>query len=140
MGIFTGMFKSRDKPENRTAGSAYTFYMGGTTSGKAVTERSAMQMTAVYSCVRILAEAVAGLPLHLYKYNDDGGKEKAIDHPLYRLLHDEPNPEMSSFVFRETLMTHLLLWGNAYAQVIRNGKTRWWHLPSDAKQDECGQG
>ncbi len=122
MGIFTGMFKSRDKPENRTAGSAYTFYMGGTTSGKAVTERSAMQMTAVYSCVRILAEAVAGLPLHLYKYNDDGGKEKAIDHPLYRLLHDEPNPEMSSFVFRETLMTHLLLWGNAYAQIIRNGK------------------
>lgn len=122
MGIFTGMFKSRDKPENRTAGSAYTFYMGGSTSGKNVTERSAMQMTAVYSCVRILAEAVAGLPLHLYKYNDDGGKEKAIDHPLYRLLHDEPNPEMSSFVFRETLMTHLLLWGNAYAQVIRNGK------------------
>ena len=122
MGIFSGLFRSRDKPENRTAGSAYTFYMGGSTSGKAVTERTAMQMTAVYSCVRILAEAVAGLPLHLYKYNADGGKEKALDHPLYRLLHDEPNPEMSSFVFRETLMTHLLLWGNAYAQVIRNGK------------------
>lgn len=122
MGIFYGLFKSRDKPENRTAGSAYAFYMGGTTAGKTVTERSAMQMTAVYSCVRILAEAVAGLPLHLYKYTDGGGKEKALDHPLYRLLHDEPNPEMSSFVFRETLMTHLLLWGNAYAQVIRNGK------------------
>ena len=113
MGIISGLFRSRDKPENRTAGSAYTFYMGGSTSGKAVTERTAMQMTAVYSCVRILAEAVAGLPLHLYKYNADGGKEKALDHPLYRLLHDEPNPEMSSFVFRETLMTHLLLWGNA---------------------------
>ena len=122
MGLFTGIFRSRDKPQNKTAGSSYTFYMGGTTSGKSVTERSAMQMTAVYSCVRILAEAVAGLPLHLYRYNDDGGKEKAINHPLYRLLHDEPNPEMSSFVFRETLMTHLLLWGNAYAQVIRNGK------------------
>ena len=122
MGIFSGLFKSRDKPENRTPGSAYAFYMGGTTAGKTVTERSAMQMTAVYSCVRILAEAVAGLPLHLYKYTDGGGKEKALDHPLYRLLHDEPNPEMSSFVFRETLMTHLLLWGNAYAQVIRNGK------------------
>ena len=122
MSFFSSLFKSRDKPQNRTAGSSYTFYMGGTTSGKSVTERSAMQMTAVYSCVRILAEAVAGLPLHLYRYNDDGGKEKAIDHPLYRLLHDEPNPEMSSFVFRETLMTHLLLWGNAYAQVIRNGK------------------
>ena len=122
MGMFSGLFRSRDKPQNRTAGSSYTFYMGGTTSGKAVTERSAMQMTAVYSCVRILAEAVAGLPLHVYRYNENGGKEKALDHPLYHLLHDEPNPEMSSFVFRETLMTHLLLWGNAYAQIIRNGK------------------
>ena len=122
MGIFTGLFRSRDKPENRTLGSSYTFFMGGSVAGKYVTERSAMQMTAVYSCVRILAEAVAGLPLHLYRYKDSGGKEKAVDHPLYLLLHDEPNPEMSSFVFRETLMTHLLLWGNAYAQVIRNGK------------------
>ena len=122
MGIFSGLFKSRDKPQNRTAGSNYTFFMGGTTSGKTVTERSAMQMTAVYSCVRILSEAVAGLPLHLYKYTDSGGKAMALDHPLYHLLHDEPNPEMSSFVFRETLMTHLLLWGNAYAQIIRNGK------------------
>ena len=122
MGIFSGLFKSRDKPQNRTAGSGYTFFMGGTTSGKTVTERSAMQMTAVYSCVRILSEAVAGLPLHLYKYTNSGGKAMALDHPLYRLLHDEPNPEMSSFVFRETLMTHLLLWGNAYAQIIRNGK------------------
>lgn len=122
MGIFSGLFKSRDKPTDSTVGSRYTFYMGGSTSGKTVTERSAMQMTAVYSCVRILAEAIAGLPLHVYRYNSDGGKTMALDHPLYRLLHDEPNPEMSSFVFRETLMTHLLLWGNAYAQIIRNGK------------------
>ena len=122
MGKLSSLFHIRDKPQNRTVGSGYAFYMGGTTSGKVVTERSAMQMTAVYSCVRILAEAVAGLPLHLYRYRDDGGKEKAIGHPLYLLLHDEPNPEMSSFVFRETLMTHLLLWGNAYAQIIRNGK------------------
>ena len=122
MGIFSGLFKSRDKPTDSTAGSRYTFYMGGSTSGKTVTERSAMQMTAVYSCVRILAEAIAGLPLHVYRYNSDGGKEKAINHSLYLILHDEPNPEMSSFVFRETLMTHLLLWGNAYAQIIRNSK------------------
>ena len=114
--------KARDKPENRTPGSNYSFFMGGSSAGKNVTERSAMQMTAVYSCVRILAEAVAGLPLHFYKYNDDGSKTKAIDSNLYHLLHDEPNPEMSSFVFRETLMTHLLLWGTAYAQIIRNGK------------------
>ena len=122
MSIFSGIFKRKAPVENRTVGSNYSFYMGSSTAGKQVTERSAMQMTAVYSCVRILAEAVAGLPLHVYKYTDAGGKEKALDHPLYRLLHDEPNPEMSSFVFRETLMTHLLLWGNAYAQIIRNGK------------------
>ena len=123
MGFFSGLFRSRDKPQNRTTGSAYSFFFGGSAAGKRVNERSAMQMTAVYSCVRILAEAVAGLPLHLYRYKEDGGKEKALDHPLYLLLHDEPNPEMSSFVFRETLMTHLLLWGNAYAQIIRNGRS-----------------
>ncbi len=122
MGLFRSFFKARDKPKNRTPGSSYSFFFGGTTSGKPVNEHTAMQMTAVYSCVRILAEAVAGLPLHLYKYTASGGKEKALSHPLYFLLHDEPNPEMSSFVFRETLMTHLLLWGNAYAQIIRNGK------------------
>lgn len=121
MGIFS-KFRSRDKPANRTADSGYSFFMGYSSSGKNVTEQTAMQMTAVYACVRILSEAVASLPVHLYRYNDSGGKEKATDHPLYFLLHDEPNPEMSSFLFRETLMTHLLLWGNAYAQIIRNGK------------------
>lgn len=124
MGFINKLFKSRDhlKIDNRTVGSSYSFYMGGSSAGKNVNERSAMQMTAVYSCVRILAEAVAGLPLHLYRYKEDGGKERAIDNNLYHLLHDEPNKEMSSFIFRETLMTHLLLWGNAYAQIIRNGK------------------
>lgn len=95
---------------------------GSTSSGKNVNEATAMRVTAVYSCVRILSEAIAGLPLHLYRQIDKGGKEKAISHPLYKLLHDEPNPEMTSFVFRETFMSHLLLWGNAYAQIIRNGK------------------
>lgn len=122
MGLIKSLFKSRDKPQNQTIGHPFQFMFGSTTSGKTVTEQSAMQMTAVYSCVRVLAEAVAGLPLHFYKYREEGGKEKAIDHPLYSLLHDEPNSEMTSFVFRETLMTHLLLWGNAYAQIIRNGK------------------
>lgn len=120
MGLFHR--KKIPKVDNRTAGSSFAFFLGGSTSGKVVTERSAMQMTAVYSCVRILSEAVAGLPLHFYKYDSNNSKTKAIDNPLYTLLHDEPNPDMTSFIFRETLMTHLLLWGNAYAQIIRNGK------------------
>ena len=122
MSILKNLFHSRDKPQNYLSGSSYNVLFGKTTSGKNVNERSAMQVTAVYACVRILSESIAGLPLHTYRYLKDGAKEKAINHPLYRLLHDEPNPEMTSFVFRETLMSHLLLWGNAYAQIIRNGK------------------
>lgn len=122
MNIFKYLFHSRDKPKNYLPSGAYNVLFGGTSSGKNVNERTAMRVTAVYSCVRILSEAIASLPLHLYKQIDKGGKEKAVNHPLYKLLHDEPNPEMTSFVFRETLMSHLLLWGNAYAQIIRNGK------------------
>jgi len=120
MSIFSGLFHSRDKPGNRSGGTL-GFLFGNTTSGKPVNERTAMQTSAVYACVRILSESIAGLPLHVYRYTRDGGKERTAAHPLYRILHDEPNPEMTSFVFRETLMAHLLLWGNAYAQIIRNG-------------------
>ena len=121
--IFDRFFKARDKPTNSLLGSAYSFFFGSTNSGKTVNERTAMQTTAVYACVRILAETLASLPLHTYRYTDNG-KEKAIDHQLYYLLHDEPNPEMTSFVFRETLMSHLLLWGNAYAQIVRDRSGR----------------
>lgn len=119
-----GIRSARDKPINSNGiGSSYSFLFGRTTSGKPVNERTAMQTTAVYSCVRILAEAVASLPLHIYKYGDIG-KDRVYAHPLYPILHDEPNPEMTSFVFRETLMSHLLIWGNAYAQIVRDGAGR----------------
>lgn len=119
-----GFGQARDKPVDKAADAGYSFLFGRTTSGKPINERTAMQTTAVYACVRILAEAVASLPLHVYEYQDDGGKKLVHDHPLYYLLHDEPNPEMTSFVFRETLMSHLLIWGNAYAQIIRDGAGR----------------
>lgn len=124
MNFISKLFKSRDKPITSSFfRSAYSFLFGPTTSGTTVNERTAMQTTAVYACVRILAEAIASLPLSVYQ-TTGLGKEKAINHNLYHLLHDEPNSEMTSFVFRETLMSHLLLWGNAYAQIIRdqNGK------------------
>lgn len=124
MGIFQHIFKARDKPQNRSVGGGYGCFFGGTTSGKVVNERTAMQTSAVYACVRILAESIAGLPLHIYQYKPDGGKERVHNHSLYPVLHDEPNPEMTSFVFREVMMSHLLLWGNAYAQIIRDGRGR----------------
>lgn len=119
--IISKLWEPRAGPKNSLIGNNYSFFFGGTSSGKTVNERTAMQTTAVYSCVRILAETVASLPLHTFKYTENG-KEKATEHSIYHLLADEPNPEMTSFVFRETLMGHLLLWGNAYAQIIREGR------------------
>ena len=119
--FLTKYLNSRAGPKNRLNGSGYSFFFGSTSSGKVVNERTAIQTTAVYACVRVLSEAIAALPLHTYRHTSNG-KEKAMDHNLYHLLHNEPNPEMTSFVFRETLMGHLLLWGNAYAQIIRDGR------------------
>lgn len=113
------LFKSRDKPQNYYIGTDFRYLFGPSTSGKLVNEFTAMQTTAVYACVRILAETLAALPLQMYCYTATG-KERVYNHPLYHLLHDEPNPEMTSFIFRETLMSHLLIWGNAYAQIIRD--------------------
>jgi len=136
MAKFPFLFRARDKPRNQLGGGV-SFPWGGTASGKAVNEQTAMTVTAVYACVRILGEAIAGLPLHVYRYTQpnesadspgtprpDGGKERYIAHPLFRLLHDAPNPEMTSFVWRETMMAHLLLHGNAYSQIIRDGHGR----------------
>ena len=113
------LFRTRDKPKDYYIGSDFRYLFGPSTSGKHVNEFTAMQTTAVYACVRILSETLAALPLQLYRYTPTG-KERVYMHPLYQILHDEPNPEMTSFVFRETLMSHLLIWGNAYAQIIRD--------------------
>ena len=74
-----------------------------------------MQVSTVYACVRVIAETIASLPVGVYETTANGS-QKSMDHPLYRLLHDEPNPEMTSFVWRETTLSHLLLWGNATAR------------------------
>ena len=74
-----------------------------------------------------LAETVAGLPLHLYRYTGNGdAKEKALDHPLYKILYRKPNPEMTSFTFRETMMTHLLLWATPMRRSSGMGRTPYW--------------
>ena len=89
--------------------SGQTFVFGRSNAGEQVDEKAAMQIPTVYACVRLLAESIAALPLHLYRVTDNNGnKEKARDHPLYKILYRQPNPEMTSFVFWETLMTHLL--------------------------------
>ena len=132
MGFFEWLgISPRDAPElpevvDNVRDSGQTFVFGKADSGERVDEKSAMQIATVYACVRLLAETVAGLPLHLYRFTDaeEKGKEKAKDHPLYKILYRQPNPEMTSFSFREVMMTHLLLWGNCYAQIIRDGRNQ----------------
>ena len=98
MSIFS-IFKSRDKPQNRIAGSSYNFLFGGSDSGKSVNERSAMQMTAVYECVRILSEAIAGWPLYLYRSDMDGSRKKApIPRFRYRISVRLTMPVCSYYV------------------------------------------
>ena len=125
---FSSLFRARDKPGRKekptdSVSSAATFYFGSSASGKSVTATTAIQMSAVYACVRVIAETIASLPLHVYQ-NQGEGSVKALDHPLYPILHDEPNSEMTSFVWRETMLAHLLLWGNAYCQIIRSGRSQ----------------
>ena len=117
---FSALFRARDKPRDSVS-AAPVFYFGTSGSGKSVTAQTAIQLSTVYACVRVISETVASLPLGVYEATDDGNL-KAGDHPLYHLLHDEPNAEMTSFVFREVMLAHLLLYGNSYSQIIRSGK------------------
>ena len=119
---FSGLFRARDKPQDSVS-AAPVFYFGTSGSGKSVTVQSAIQLSTVYACVRVISETIASLPLGIYETVNDGN-EKATDHPLYKLLHDEPNSEMTSFVFREVMLAHLLLYGNSYSQIIRSGKNQ----------------
>lgn len=129
MNPIRSLFRSRDKPDKvkqsawNAVSEALRFYFGRSNAGVYVNERSSMQLTTVYACVRVIAETIGSLPLHVCR-RTGGGKERAQDHPLYFILHDEPNSEMTSMTFRETLVTHLLLWGNAYAQILRDGAGR----------------
>jgi HK97 family phage portal protein len=91
----------------------------GTSSGVDVTEDSAMRSATVWSCVKVISEDMASMPLIVYR-REGKSKERAVEHPLYQLLHDRPNPEMTSMQWRECQQLSLLLWGNAYSEIQRN--------------------
>ena len=118
-----GWFKSRDKPQNEYRWSGSPFLLGQSISGKSVDTTTALQVSTVFSCVKILAESVACLPLHVYR-QDRQSKTLATEHPLYYLLHDAPNSEMTAYSFKETTMLHLLTSGNAYSQIFRDKLNR----------------
>jgi HK97 family phage portal protein len=98
-------------------------YAGGhpTASGQTMTERTAMQLSAVWCAVGLISDSIATSPLCIYEKLSDGGRREADDHLLYPLLHDQPNEEMTAFTFWKTLVSHYLLWGNMYEEIERNG-------------------
>jgi HK97 family phage portal protein len=128
MGLFSRKRKkSKSKAETpkieNSLSTSKSIFWGGSKAGTHVDENTAMQTAAVYACVKLISESIASLPLHIYR-REKNGSIAVHDHHLYTLLHYSPNPEMTSYTFRQTMMFHLLIYGNAYAQIIRNGGGR----------------
>lgn len=97
---------------------------GQSATGKRVSEEGALRLGVVYTCTLIIADGVASLPLPVYKRLGDREKERAVDHPAYPLLNRRPNPWMNSLTLRQTLQGHLCLWGNAFAEIMRDSNGR----------------
>lgn len=121
------------------------FFRGGraSKSGVHVSDESAMRVTAYLAAVKIISETIASLPLNIYL--DKGDKrERAPNHPLYEVLHDQANKEMTAYTFRETIMGHILNWGNGYAYIDRNGAGQvtalWPLLPDRTRPDRDEKG
>ncbi|WP_345969633.1 phage portal protein [Sulfurimonas sp. HSL1-6] len=96
---------------------------GASKSGANVTQKTALEHSTVYACVKIVSESMASLPLSVYRNMTKNGKtykEKALDHPLHFLLHDEPNDDMTSFTWIQVVLIVLLLRGNHYSQIVRS--------------------
>ena len=113
-------------------------------TGQVVTPATAIGAPAVLAAVSALSRVVANLPLHVYVRDDQDRRRKALDHALYPLLHRAPNPEITSFEWRELAQTHVMLWGNAYAEVVRNGAGRvtalWPWTPDRVRVERDSQG
>ena len=104
------------------------FGSGDSVSGVDVNEDTAFNYSVVWAATRLLVGSIGMLPLKLYRNTEGGGKEEAKDHPLYRILHDEPNPEMSSMAFRSSRSHFQINWGNGYAEIERDTTGRVRHL------------
>ncbi|MFW8566160.1 phage portal protein [Orrella sp. 11846] len=90
-------------------------------SGKTVTVDNSLQLAAVWACVRLISQTISTLPLGLYERQGDGGRKLMGEHPLYRVIHDQPNADMTAVTFWEAVVSSMLLWGNAYIEIHRSG-------------------
>lgn len=129
MGILRRAFGRRAELNESTGSGLIAMLRNGglsmTVAGQPVTADTALGVATCFACVRVLAESSAMLPLILYRRNGRN-KDRATDHPLYTLLHDAPNDEMTSVQFVEALMSNVTLWGNGCARLVldSNGQVR----------------
>jgi HK97 family phage portal protein len=103
------------------AGRLTQFFGSGTYVGKTVTETSAMQITTVWACIRLLAETMGAMPSAIYRYEKGGNATKVDDHPLHEVLVEQPNSDMNGLEFREARTANLALRGNQYGLIERRG-------------------
>ncbi|MBN1807194.1 MAG: phage portal protein [Sedimentisphaerales bacterium] len=96
------------------------FGAGTTLTGIEIDEDTALKYSAIWAAVNIISGAVGFLPVIAYK-RLERGKERLADHPVAKLMHSRPNPYMDALTFKEVLQAHVLLWGNGYAEIERNG-------------------
>lgn len=106
----------------RIASSPTTVYVK--VAGMTVTNDSALQLAAVWACVRIISETIATLGWHIVHDMPDGTKRREVGTQRDRLLNQMANPEMTAFVWRETALAHCLLWGNHYSEIVRDAGGR----------------
>lgn len=92
----------------------------GSFTGKRVTVDQALQLSTASACVRLISETLATLPLGFYRRNDNGSRTSAKSHQLYEILHNQPNADMTAVVFWAVVLASMLLWGNAYIEIIRS--------------------
>lgn len=102
---------------------AFNAAAGGAWNGKRVTVNQALQISTVWACARLIAETIATLPCGFYKRKRGGGRDTASDHNLFELLHNQPNADQTAVVFWEVVVLSMLLWGNAWVEVVRSGST-----------------
>ncbi|MDR5761948.1 phage portal protein [Caballeronia sp. LZ035] len=108
-------------PISLTDGSFWAAWGGmSSSSGESVTVDSALQLSAAWACVRLIAETIATLPLNLYLKAADGTRSIASSHQLYSILHSQPNAENTATEFWEVIVASMLLWGNGYARKLRS--------------------
>ena len=120
MGLISALLERRVHPSAVDEEWLTSFGGSATKAGRNVSQATALTYSAVFASIRVISETLASLPLITYRRLEPRGKERAMNHPLFRVLHDQANREMTAMTFREVVTAHAVSWGNGYAEIERS--------------------